>query len=46
MAMKIAIIGGGGGVGSSVAFNLLVRPEPFAVGLVDGQSGMEAVVRN
>jgi malate/lactate dehydrogenase len=40
MAMKIAIVGGGGGVGSSVAFNLLVRPEPFEVGLVDGQSGM------
>lgn len=40
MAMKIAIVGGGGGVGSSVAFNLLVRPEPFEVGLVDGHSGM------
>ena len=38
--MKIAIVGGGGGVGSSVAFNLLVRPEPFEVGLVDGHSGM------
>src|SRR4051794_11900721 len=40
MAMRIAIVGGGGGVGSSVAFNLLVRPEPYDVGLVDGQSGM------
>src|SRR4051794_33142130 len=40
MAMRIAIVGGGGGVGSSVAFNLLVRPEPFDVGLVDGHSGM------
>jgi malate/lactate dehydrogenase len=40
MAMKIAIVGGGGGVGSSVAFNLLVRPEPFEIGLVDGHSGM------
>ena len=38
--MRIAIVGGGGGVGSSVAFNLLVRPEPFEVGLVDGHSGM------
>jgi malate/lactate dehydrogenase len=40
MAVRIAIVGGGGGVGSSLAFNLLVRPEPFAVGLVDGHSGM------
>jgi malate/lactate dehydrogenase len=40
MAKRIAIVGGGGGVGSSLAFNLLVRPEPYAVGLVDGQSGM------
>src|ERR1044072_7737637 len=40
MAMKIAIVGGGGGVGSWVAFNMLVRPEPFEVGLVDGHSGM------
>jgi malate/lactate dehydrogenase len=40
LATRIAIVGGGGGVGSSLAFNLLVRPEPFEVGLVDGQSGM------
>jgi malate/lactate dehydrogenase len=40
MSTRIAIVGGGGGVGSSLAFNLLVRPEPFDVGLVDGQSGM------
>jgi malate/lactate dehydrogenase len=40
MATRIAILGGGGGVGSSLAFNLLVRPEPYDVGLVDGQSGM------
>jgi malate/lactate dehydrogenase len=40
MAPRIAIVGGGGGVGSSLAFNLLVRPEPYDVGLVDGQSGM------
>jgi malate/lactate dehydrogenase len=36
---RIAIVGGGGGVGSSLAFNLLVRPEPFDVALVDGRSG-------
>ena len=40
MATRIAIVGGGGGVGSSLAFNLLLRPEPYEVGLVDGQSGM------
>src|SRR3954447_15841703 len=40
MAARIAIVGGGGGVGSSLAFNLLLHPEPFDVGLVDGQSGM------
>jgi malate dehydrogenase len=39
MTTRIAIVGGGGGVGSSLAFNLLVRPEPYAVALVDGQSG-------
>jgi malate/lactate dehydrogenase len=39
MAKRIAIVGGGGGVGSSLAFNLLVRPEPYDVGLVDGHSG-------
>jgi malate/lactate dehydrogenase len=36
----IAIVGGGGGVGSSLAFNLLLRPEPYDVALVDGHSGM------
>jgi malate/lactate dehydrogenase len=36
---RIAIVGGGGGVGSSLAFNLLVRPEPFDIALVDGRSG-------
>jgi malate/lactate dehydrogenase len=40
MAKRITIVGGGGGVGSSLAFNLLVRPEPYDVALVDGQSGM------
>jgi malate/lactate dehydrogenase len=40
MATRIVIVGGGGGVGSSLAFNLLLRPEPYDVGLVDGQSGM------
>ena len=40
MTARIAIVGGGGGVGSSLAFNLLLRPEPYDVALVDGQSGM------
>jgi malate/lactate dehydrogenase len=40
MTARIAIVGGGGGVGSSLAFNLLLRPEPYAIGLVDGHSGM------
>jgi malate/lactate dehydrogenase len=40
MSPRIAIVGGGGGVGSSLAFNLLVRPERYDIGLVDGQSGM------
>jgi malate/lactate dehydrogenase len=33
--MRVAIAGGAGGVGSSVAFNLLVRPEPFDVVVID-----------
>ena len=33
--MKVAIAGGAGGVGSSLAFNLLVRPEPYDVIVVD-----------
>jgi malate/lactate dehydrogenase len=33
--MKVVIIGGSGGVGSSVAFNLLLRGEPYDVVLVD-----------
>jgi malate/lactate dehydrogenase len=40
MAARVTIVGGGGGVGSSLAFNLLLRPEPYDVGLVDGHSGM------
>ena len=28
---KVAIAGGAGGVGSSLAFSLLMRPEPFDV---------------
>jgi malate/lactate dehydrogenase len=40
MTARIAIVGGGGGVGSSLAFNLLLRPEPYDVALVDGHSGM------
>jgi malate dehydrogenase len=33
--MKVAIAGGAGGVGSSLAFNLLIRPEPFDVVVID-----------
>jgi malate dehydrogenase len=40
MTARIAIVGGGGGVGASLAFNLLLRPEPYAIALVDGRSGM------
>jgi malate/lactate dehydrogenase len=40
MATRIAVVGGGGGIGSSLAFNLLLAPEPYDIGLVDGQSGM------
>jgi malate dehydrogenase len=40
MSARIAIVGAGGGVGSSVAFNLLLRPEAYDVALVDGRSGM------
>src|SRR6185295_5204612 len=40
MTSRIAIVGGGGGVGASLAFNLLTAPAPYDVGLVDGQSGM------
>jgi malate/lactate dehydrogenase len=40
MTPRIAIVGAGGGVGSSAAFNLLLRPEPYAIDLVDGRSGM------
>ena len=31
----IAIAGGAGGVGSSLALNLMLRPEPFDVVVVD-----------
>ena len=33
--MRVAIAGGAGGVGSSLAFNLLLRPEPYDVLVVD-----------
>lgn len=33
--MRVAIAGGAGGVGSSLAFNLVTRPEPFDVVLID-----------
>jgi malate dehydrogenase len=40
MSPRVAIVGGGGGVGASVAFNLLLRPVPYDVTLVEGRSGM------
>ena len=40
MTSRIAIVGGGGGVGASLAFNLLLRAAPYDVALVDGRSGM------
>jgi malate/lactate dehydrogenase len=40
MPARIAIVGGGGGVGSSLAFNLLLREEAYDIGLVDGHSGV------
>lgn len=40
MTPRIAIVGAGGGVGSSAAFNLLLRPEAYDIDLVDGRSGM------
>jgi malate/lactate dehydrogenase len=40
MSSRIAIVGGGGGVGASLAFNLLMADEPYDVALVDGRSGM------
>ncbi|HEY6757977.1 MAG TPA: hypothetical protein VI318_00745 [Baekduia sp.] len=42
MSPRIAIVGAGGGVGSSVAFNLLLRDEAYDIDLVDGRSGMAA----
>src|SRR3954453_17857512 len=40
IAMKVAIVGGGGGVGASVAFNLLQRAEPYDCVLVDSRREM------
>src|SRR3954465_1764457 len=40
MTSRIAIVGGGGGVGASLAFNLLTAAAPYDVALVDGRSGM------
>ena len=40
MNSRIAIVGGGGGVGASLAFNLLLAETPYEVALVDGRSGM------
>src|SRR4051794_3420572 len=40
MGTRVAIVGGGGGVGASTAFNLLLRPEPYDVTLVDAARHM------
>jgi malate/lactate dehydrogenase len=40
MSPRVVIVGGGGGVGSSLAYNLLLAPEAYDIGLVDGHSGM------
>jgi malate dehydrogenase len=40
--MKVVIIGGAGGVGSSVAFNLLTGPAPYDIVLVDPRPHMIA----
>src|SRR6266508_3065838 len=39
-SVKVVIVGGAGGVGSSVAFNLLLRGEPYDVVLVDSNPNM------
>jgi malate dehydrogenase len=38
--VKVAILGGGGGVGSAIAFNLLLGPEPHDIVLVDSREEM------
>src|SRR3954469_20766912 len=40
IAMKVAIVGGGGGVGASVAFNVLQSDEPHECVLVDRREEM------
>jgi malate dehydrogenase len=40
MSSRIAIVGGGGGVGASLAFNLLLADAAYDVALVDGRKGM------
>lgn len=40
--VKVVIVGGAGGVGSSVAFNLLLRCEPYDVVLIDSNPDMIA----
>ncbi|WP_259313659.1 malate dehydrogenase [Capillimicrobium parvum] len=37
---QVAIVGGGGGVGASTAFNLLLRDEPYDVALIDRRPEM------
>ena len=46
MTARIAIVGGGGGVGSSIAFNLLLRAEPFDVGARRRPLGDGALARD
>lgn len=40
MGTRVAIVGGGGGVGASTAFNLLLRDTPYDVTLIDAARHM------
>jgi len=40
MSTRVAIVGGGGGVGASTAFNLLLRDAPYDITLVDAARHM------
>ena len=44
MTSRIAIVGGGGGVGASLAFNLLTAPAPYDVALHATQDKVEALL--
>lgn len=39
-SIRVAIVGGGGGVGASLAFNLLLRDEPYDIALIDRRPEM------